>query len=121
MLPPVFQLLKASADVKAIVGTNPPRVYRHGAAPQDVSRPYVTWFLVAGIPENNLSDPPPVDRDTVQIDCWHKDDAGVVLLARAVRDAIEPVAYMTAVVIDTKDQETQMYRMALQFDFFNGR
>ena len=90
ILPPVFQTLKASAEVKAIVGTNPPRIYRHGSAPQYTDRPYISWFLVSGIPENNLSDPPPADRSTVQIDAWHPEDAGVELLAHAIREAVEP-------------------------------
>jgi hypothetical protein len=33
MFPPVFQTLKASDAVKAILGTNPPRRYRHGNSP----------------------------------------------------------------------------------------
>ncbi len=121
MLPAVFQLLKGSAAVKAIVGTNPPRIYRHGSAPQDVPPPYITWSLISGVPENNLSDPPPLDRMTVQIDCWHATDSGVDALATAARDAIEPTAYMTSVVIDLRDPETKLYRMGIQFDIFNGR
>jgi hypothetical protein len=121
MLPPVFQLLKASPAVKAIVGTNPPRIYRHGSAPQDTGKPYVTWALIAGVPENNLSDPPPLDRMTVQVDCWHQTDQGVDALASAVRDAIEPTAYMTGVILDLQEPETKLFRMAMQFDIFNGR
>lgn len=118
MLPPVFQTLKASSAVKAIVGTNPPRIYRHGSAPQDVSRPYITWTLVSSVPENNLSDPPPTDRQTVQVDCWHPEDAGIDELATAVRDAIEPIAHMTSTLFDEQEPETKLYRIGLQFDFF---
>jgi len=121
MFPPVFQTLKASVAVKAIVGTNPPRIYRHGNAPQDASRPYVTWFVVFGDPENNLSDLPPVDRVTVQVDVWHQTDSGVELLALAVRDAIEPHAHMTGVPIDLREPETKLYRIALTFDWFVDR
>jgi hypothetical protein len=124
MLPPIFQTLKASTDVKAIVGTNPPRIYRFGDAPQvapgSTPQPYVTWFLVAGVPENNLSDPPPVDRDTVQIDCWHSRDADCVLLALAVRAAMEQVCYMTGVIINLRDPETKLYRIGMEFDVFNA-
>lgn len=118
MFPPVFQTLKASADVKAIVGTNPPRIYRHGEAPQNVERPYITWALIAGTPENNLSDPPPVDRQSVQVDCWHQTDSGIEVLAEAVRDAIEPTAHMTGTLIDLREQETRLYRVSMQFDFW---
>lgn len=121
MFPPVFQTLKASQAVKDIVGTNPPRVYRHGIAPQDVTRPYVTWFIVTGAPENTLSELPAVDRVQVQIDCWHQTDQGIELLALAVRDAVEPYAHMTNYPIDQREPETRLFRMALVFDWFVSR
>lgn len=121
MLPPVFQTLKASADVKAIVGTNPPRIYRHGVAPQDVTKPYITWFLVSGTPENTLSETPATDRMSVQVDCWHLTDSGVETLAQAVRDAIEPNAHMTGIVLNERDAETKLFRLALGFDFWPAR
>lgn len=125
MLPQVFQMLKASTAVKDIVGSNPPRIYRHGSAPPkkegDPLVAYITWFLVSGIPENNLSDPPPVDRMSVQVDCWHPTDAGVDLLSTAARDALELFGHMTGVVINEREPETKLYRMALEFDLFTGR
>jgi len=121
MFPTVFQTLKASEAVKAIVGTNPPRIYRHGNAPQDTAKPYVTWFSVTGTPENNLSDLPPMDRVQIQVDCYHQTDAGIELLAKAVRDAIEPSAHMTGTPFDGREPETKLYRVALTFDWFVGR
>lgn len=118
MLPRVFEVLKNAPSVTAIVGT---RVYRHGSAPQDTTRPYVTWQLVAGTPENNLSSTPPIDRMTVQVDCWHQTDAGIEVLATAVRDAIEPVAHMTGMPVNEREQATKLYRIALQFDWFVDR
>lgn len=121
MLPSVFQILKASTAVKAIVGSASPRIYRFSTAPEDVVAPYVTWFLIVGTPENNLSDPPPLDRMAVQIDCWHQTDAGCDSLATAVRDAMELVCHMTGVVVNNRDPDTKLYRLAMQFDVFNGR
>lgn len=121
MLPPVFQTLKASAEVKAIVGTNPPRIFAHSEAPEDSQKPYITWQLISDVPENNLSDLPPTDRATVQVDCWHQTGAGVVLLARAARDAIEPSAHMTGIPIDLREPETKLFRIGLQFDWFVDR
>jgi hypothetical protein len=118
MLPPVFQVLKASTDVKAIVGQNPPRIYRHDSVPQDTTKPYIAWFLVSGAPENNLSEPSPTQRNTVQIDCWHQTDAGVDQLADAVRSALEPVVHITGVVVNDRDIETKLYRIGLQADFW---
>lgn len=121
MFPPVFQTLKASTDVKNIVGTNPPRIYRHGSAPQDTSKPYITWFVVTDAPENQLSGTPPTGRVAVQVDCWHPSDGGVETLAAAVRDAIEPVAHMTTTLADLREPETKLYRVALSFDWFVDR
>lgn len=122
MLPPVFQTLKASAAVKAIVGTNPPRIYRHGAAPQDTSSPYITWTLAGAAPENNLSGLPPIDAMIVQVDCWHNTDAGIELLAAAARDAIEPFAHLTGIPINQRELgATKLYRISLQFDWWHHR
>lgn len=121
MLPPIFQTLKASQAVKDIVGTNPPRVYRHGSAAQDASRPYVAWLVVTDDPHNNLSDLPPGDRVSIQVDCYHQTDAGIVLLAQAVRDAIEPHAHMTGMPVNLREPETLLHRIALTFDWFLDR
>lgn len=125
LLPPVFSVLKSSANVKAFVGTNPPRIYKHGEAPQLVDGekklPYVTWFVATAAPENQLSGTPSTDRMTIQVNCWHDTSAGIDLLAQAVRDAIEPVAYMTGMPIDQREPETRLYWIALQFDWYNDR
>lgn len=118
MLPPVYTALKEDTSVSAIVGN---RIYRHGNAPQDVTRPYVTWFLVTGTPENTLCDRPDVDRMTLQIDCWHQTDAGIELLADSVRDALEPFGHVTGIVINERDQETKLYRIGIQMDWWLNR
>jgi hypothetical protein len=121
MFPPVLTTLKASQAVKDIVGTNPPRIYRHGRAPDDVTRPYLVWFMVTGNPENTLSELPAVDRQQIQIDCYHPTDTGIESLAKAVRDAIEPHAHMVGQPVDLRERETGLYRIALTFDWFVDR
>ena len=122
MLPPVYVLLTDNDAVTALVGT---RIYRHGVAPQNVVAPYVTWALVSGTPENELSDLPRVDRMEVQIDCWSNNtgtgDAQVEAVAKAVRDALEPVAHMNIIIANEKDYETRRYRLGMQFTFWVKR
>lgn len=118
MFPPIYRVLKDNAAVASIVQT---RIYRHGRAPQDVAKPYVTWFVAAVGPANNLSSPPGHDLCTVQIDCWHQQDSGVQELAEAVRDAMEQVSHMTGVFSNERDVETKLYRVALQFDYWLPR
>lgn len=126
MLPPVFQWLKASSAVKNIVGTNPPRIWRHGAAPQStdgqpIGQPYITWFVASNFPLNNLSDPVPADRYSAQVDCWHQTDAGIEALASAARDAMEAQCVMTGIIANLREPETKLYRIGLTFDIWHGR
>lgn len=126
MFPPVFYWLRSSNDVKNIVGTNPPRIYRHGSAPQTsdgkpIGQPYITWFIASNLPANNLSDPVPCDRYSAQVDCWHQTDAGVELLAAAVRDALAPHCVMTGVIANLREPDTRLFRIGLSFDIWHGR
>lgn len=121
MLPPVYNHLMSSSAVVAAVGT---RVYRHGTAPQEKLRPYVTWFLVNASPENHLSGLPSVDRATIQIDVWCGDRDGdeiVERIATDIRNCLEPHAHMTGQPIDERESDTKLWRLALQFDWFVDR
>jgi hypothetical protein len=125
MLPPIFQVLRNAANVTAIVGTSPSRIYRHGTAPQAAVAPYITWSVITGTPQNTLSELPMVDACVVQVDCW-ADNTGngaaqIEDLAVAVRAALEPVAHMTGFGPNGQDFETQRYRMMLQFDYWLDR
>ncbi len=121
MLPPIYNLLQADPTVVGMVGN---RVFRHGTAPKGVSSPYLTWFQVAGTPENTLSERPAVDRSTVQLDVWvdgPNGDRRAEEIAEAVRDALEPYAHQTSTPIDQRDPETRLWRIALEFDFWLSR
>lgn len=119
MLPKVFPVLTTPA-VLAIVGGTPVRIFRHGAAPQDTAKPYVTWFEVTGQPYDQISGLPCGDFDSVQIDCWSMDDTQVETLARAVRDAVDEAGFSNRLVINHRDPDTKMYRIGLQADFINS-
>jgi hypothetical protein len=118
MFPPIFEILTDSGAVTAIVGD---RIYGHNEAPQKATRPYVTWFLVSSVPENLLDEPPDIDRCSVQIDCWHQSGSGVRTLAEAVRGAVEQVSYVTEILFDQREAETNLFRVALQIDYFHQR
>lgn len=118
MLPPVYSTLRASSALVAVVGD---RIGRHGEIQQDASRPYITWQLVTGIPENELSDVPDTDMWQVQINCWHQTDAGVVELAKLVRDAVEPYAHVTGFPVDQREPDSRLYWIAIQTDWWLNR
>lgn len=122
MLPPIFGLLNAAAPVKALVGTAPVRIYRPGSVPAGLTQPYVVWSIISGLPENTLSDLPTADRVTLQVDCYSNTEGGIVALATAVRNALEPAAHMTGIPVDMREtEEPKLFRMALQFDWFLAR
>lgn len=126
MLPDVFSLI-ATPAVKDIVGTNPARIYRHGNAPQGVTAPYITWFLIAATPENTLSETPAVDQDSVQVNFWGKNDGlkasndELEELARLGRDAIEVDHDVTSIFNDGMDDPTQRPRISIIYTDWKAR
>ncbi len=123
MLPPVFLLLAGAAPVTALIG-NPPRVYRHGSAPQAAQMPYVTWSVPGGAPSNTF-DGADGDFWRVQVDCWVDGDGdgddAVETLAAAVRAALEPAAHLVAYLADERDADSGCFRMSFAFDFITSR
>lgn len=132
MFPPIFTLLQDSAAVRAIFGARP-RVYRHGEAPQLPApkagatsaaaevKPYATWLLISGVPENQLSGTPGHDRAGVQIDVFARGDAECVSAAQAIRDQMETVMHMTALRGLPRDRDTRLYRISMDFDYWLAR
>lgn len=118
MLPNIYSILRANSSVLNTVST---RIYRHGSAPQDVVKPYITWFVVSGVPENQISGAPCVDVDTIQIDIWHETDTGVENLAYAVRDALDTAKYANQLILDTREADTKLYRIGFQVDVIRSR
>ena len=118
MLPPVFTTLRNDATVLSTVGN---RIYRHGDAPQNVTKPYVTWFVVMGMPELQISGAPCSDMDTIQMDCWSEQDSEVESLAYAVRKALDDAKIANRIVINGREDETRLYRIGIEADFIRSR
>lgn len=118
MLPLVFKVLRDNPAVPAIVGM---RIYRFGRAPQDVVTPYITWFLVNGRPEDQLSGAPCVDFDSVQIDCYSGDEEQAEELAYAARDALDTAGIANRMIRNFQDKDTKLYVLSLEADFILNR
>ena len=110
MIPPIFTTVSASSAVTAIIGTNPVRLYAAGYAPQNVAKPYATYQVISGSPENYLNQVPDHDEYGIQIDCFAQSYNDVINLAKAIRDSVEPVAHITAWRGGGKENETMLYR-----------
>jgi len=106
MYAPLFSTISASAEVKALIGSNPVRCYMFGSAPQGVTLPYAVWQTISGNPENYLGQVPDLDRFTTQIDVYAATETSARNTAKALRDAIEPVAHITAWRGESTDPET---------------
>jgi hypothetical protein len=119
---PVFSLLSASAALKALVGTTPPRIFED-SVPQELAgqRPYIVWFTVGGTPENYVSELPTMDGGRIQLDVYSTSKAECKAIAKLVRDLIEPEAYMISVPRSFYEADTKLYRYLLEFQFFTAR
>jgi len=120
ILPFVYRLLNVPS-LLAYVGGDPVRIFRHGKAPQGVTKPYITWFVVAGQPYDQISGAPLDDFDTVQVDCWSNDDTQVEQMATAVRDAFDAAGLSNRLASDTYEAETDTYRIGVEADFIRSR
>lgn len=118
MLPNVFQLLRTSPVVMNAVGQ---AIYRHGNAPLDAPKPYITWLLVSNRPEDQLSGTPCTDFDLVQIDVWSEGDTQVEQIAYAVRDVLDDAGLSNRIIMNTFDKDTKLYRLGIEVDFIRPR
>lgn len=118
MMPPVFATCFASNAVKALIGTTPCRIFPFGLAPEQVVKPYAVWQVITGTPDNTLDDcGPHTDRANIQIDVYADTAAVAESVTVALRDAIEPVAYVTRWGGQTRDPETLNYRITFGVDW----
>ncbi|MDA8485164.1 DUF3168 domain-containing protein [Pseudomonas resinovorans] len=121
MFPPIFEICKASAAVTALIGANPCRLYPFGEAPQGGQKPYAVWQTTTGLPENYLGQRPDLDSFGLQVDVYADTGFSVRAVAEALRDAIEPVAYITAWRGGGRDPETKNYRFTFDVDWLVQR
>lgn len=118
MLPLVYSALRANATVLSLVEN---RIYRHGSAPENVTRPYITWYVVTSMPELQISGNPCSDMDTVTIDCWSENDTEIENLAYAVRQALDDAKIANRIIQNSRENETRLYRIGIEADFILAR
>jgi hypothetical protein len=116
LFPAVYATLAAAPAVSAIVGTN---IFRDRAEP--VSGPYLVWSVLAGVPENNLSDPPPSDDYSIRIDCFARSESEVDTLALAVRNSVEAHGPIETIQSLGMEDDTGLWRIVIDVDWFHNR
>lgn len=122
--PPVFEVCNAVAAVQAELGS-PARLYPFGHAEGPnggpPARPYAVWRIVSGVPENYLDKVPDADSWTVQIDVFGSSAYTAREGAKALRNAIEPVAHVANWDGESIDPATKNYRCTFTVDWLNDR
>lgn len=117
MFAPLFEVCAADMAVRSWLGDEPTRLYPFGAAPQDVEKPYAVYQRISGTPENNLSDLPDSDSVSYQVDIYSNDDSDVNAVLKALRNALEPVAYIVRWGFEGRETDTKLYRSSFDVDF----
>lgn len=124
IFPPVFEVCASYAPLTNLIGANPVRLHLFGEAerlPAPPQRPYVVWQQVGGLPENYMGDRPDTDSWSIQFDVYAETVSGARLVAAAVRDAIEGVAYVESWVGDSIDPPTQLKRFTFTTSWQTSR
>ena len=122
MYPPVFETCSVSDAVnQTLGGADRLRLFPFGQAPFKETRTYALWQVAAGAPENYLGDIPDLDHYTLQFDVYSESVDDARLAAQALRDAIEPTAYITLWDGETRDPTTGSYRLTFMVDWYVTR
>lgn len=121
MFPPLFQVCAADSDVQSLLGQNPTRLWPFGEGDHTPTYPYAVWQIIAGTPQNYLGQTPDADFFGVQIDVYAHSAEEARAVARALRSAIEPVAYVTAYIGEFRDTITRVFRYSFSVDWIVQR
>lgn len=117
----VFAIIKADAICRQLLGSNPCRIYAFGEAPQGVKKPYAVWQMVTSTPANYLDQLPDMDGQTIQVDVYADTQDTAQVTALAIRDAVEPFAYLTNSADRGRDSTTRNFGYMLEFGSFTPR
>lgn len=116
-LPPVQASLSASTELTAIVGD---RIGQQ-LVPQDISRPYVAWFIATAVPENQLASTPEDDDQRVQVDCYSKDQTQCRQIMQAAADTMEAIGHIVFGPWSEFESDTELYRWSFDVEIWNPR
>lgn len=118
MNPPIFEIVKADPTLTALLGSNPCRFYPWSDAPQNAKRPYVTYGVFNGVPENYLSSPADIDNQGTQVDIWSTSPGDCEAIFTALRNALSTAGYLVSYTGAERDTETQLYHARQEWNFW---
>ncbi|NNA76764.1 DUF3168 domain-containing protein [Pseudomonas lactis] len=121
MFAPINAVCALDPGVIALLGSPPQRLYSFGEAAQDTVKPYAVWQTISGSPDNYLAGRPDIDGFTLQVDVFATCAKDARAVAKALRDAIEPCAYITRWGGESRDPVTKNYRYSFDVDWIVQR
>lgn len=121
MNPPFFTTVNVTAVRAVFLEGSELRVYPFGDSPQNGNKPYAVWQTISGSPENYLGGLPDMDNWVVQVDVYAEEVSDANDGAEVLRDALEPVAYITAWRGTSREPETRLYRYSFDVEFQTPR
>ncbi|WP_293649722.1 DUF3168 domain-containing protein [uncultured Pantoea sp.] len=121
MIAPIFAVCSSSLEVNRLIGGETLRLYPFGMQEDNVVYPYAVWQNVSGEPENYLAQRPDADSFTLQVDAYANTPDEVIEVAAALRDAIEPHAYISRWGSQEIDVKTKRYRYSFDVDWIVPR
>ncbi|RKT75621.1 uncharacterized protein DUF3168 [Rahnella aquatilis] len=121
MIAPIFPVCAASAAVTALIGTSPVRLYPFGEHDDTIVYPYAVWQNIDGEPPMYLDTVPDFDSYKLQVDVYGNTAAEASAVAEALRNAIQPKAYITRWGPQGRDTETKRYRYSFDVDWIVKR
>ena len=91
----LYATLNTDAGVRAIVGqaTSPQKSKIYASHADDVSKPFITFSLIAGIPVSTIPGTSDIERQLIQINCNETTPGLAETLADAVVAALEGNGY----------------------------
>ena len=121
MYAPIFTVVSQAPAAAALLGNDPVRFWPFGEAEEGAALPYAVWQAVGGQPQNYLAGAPSMDDHTLQVDVYADSVPSARAVALALRDAIEPHAYIAAWRGESKERETGLYRFSFDVDWLVER
>ena len=106
----LYPLVIADATLNALISG---RFYRRGMAPSTVLAPYVTWHMIDGQHDNQLSGNPCSVRTVFRLSIWADNSAQIETVANALRSFLFGIGY----VLNESDGPRDLITMRWQFVF----
>lgn len=121
MYAPIFSICSKDSEVLSLLGSNPVRLFAFGDAPQNVEKPYAVWQTVSGLPSTFINEIPDIDSFIIQVDVYAETESTARASAKAIRDAVEPYANITAWRGEFTDPTTLLRRYSFDITWFVNR